>query len=322
MRAAFPAQRPSLPRVWPYSLTVTPQPEALLTMASTLPDSSSGHQASMLVRIAALPPSWSSRWKASAPQQPALAAIRVCMPAASSTRAVARLMLGSMAGCTQPASSSTRRACWPAGPAPASCPAGTLALSAAGSRPRSNCPAFIAGANSGEGRPSFSAQRRACSPSGRDTCSSTILRPMSSRWPYCTPLGQVLSQLRQVRQRSRGNWVFRLRGPASTPPLVQQIAVLPAAGAGAFAVAASQATVHVQLGFAARGLAFQHLLDQVDAPARAVELIAEQLVGGAGGAAKAAVHALAQYGFGFQAVGTVAVFGGESGLHGVDQRCA
>src|SRR2546427_5348449 len=41
-----------------------------------------------------------------APQQPALGAITVCMPAASSTRAVAKLMRGIMAGCTHPASSS------------------------------------------------------------------------------------------------------------------------------------------------------------------------------------------------------------------------
>ena len=32
---------------------------------------------------------------------------------------------------------------------------------------------------------------------------STSLRPMSSSWPYSTPLGQVVSQLRQLRQRSR-----------------------------------------------------------------------------------------------------------------------
>src|SRR6218665_3430768 len=100
------------------------------------------------------------------------------------------------------------------------------------------------------------------------------------------------------------------------------MAVLHAPGAGAVALAASQETVQEHLGFAAPGPSIQHLLDQVDAPSRAVERIAEQLVGGAGGAAKAAVHALAQYGFGFQAVGTVAVFGGEAGLHGGGQRWA
>ena len=97
---------------------------------------------------------------------------------------------------------------------------------------------------------------------------------------------------------------------------VHQVAVLHTAGAGAFAVAASQAPVQVHLR-GARGLgAFQHLLDEVDAAARPVQLVAQQLVGGAGGGAKAAVHALAQDGFGFLAVGAGCVFGGELGLHG------
>jgi hypothetical protein len=46
-------------------------------------------------------------------------------------------------------------------------------------------------------------------------------------------------------------------------------------------------------------------------PARAVQLVAQQLVGGAGGGAEAAVHALAQDGFGRLAVGVPLVFGGE-----------
>jgi hypothetical protein len=62
----------------------------------------------------------------------------------------------------------------------------------------------------------------------------------------------VVSQLRQVRQRSRWICVERVTG------------------------------------------ALEHLLDQVDAAARAVELVAEQLVGRAGRGAEAAVHALAQ----------------------------
>ncbi len=139
------------------------------------------------------------------------------MPAASSTRAVAALMLGIIDGCTQPASISTLRAWLRVGQAPASCLAGTLACKAAGSRPRTAWPIFMAGANSGEGRPSFNAQRKAFSGVGRGTLASTILRPMSSRWPYCTPLGQVLSQLRQVRQRSRCIWVLRVGfSPSST----------------------------------------------------------------------------------------------------------
>ncbi|MNU08040.1 hypothetical protein D3C72_2539150 [compost metagenome] len=57
-------------------------------------------------------------------------------------------------------------------------------------------------------------------------------------------------------------------------------------------------------------LAFEHLLDQVDAATRAVQLVAQQLVGGAGGGAEAAVHALAQNGFGLLAFGGVLELGG------------
>jgi hypothetical protein len=62
-------------------------------------------------------------------------------------------------------------------------------------------------------------------------------------------------------------------------------------------------------------LTFEHLLDEVDAPARAVELVAQQLVSRASGGAKAAVHALAQNSFGSQAIGRALKFGSEMGLH-------
>ena len=87
---------------------------------------------------------------------------------------------------------------------------------------------------------------------------------MSTSRPYRTPDGQVVSQLRQVRQRSRCSCVFAV---------------------------------------AARAL--EHLLDQVDAPARAVELVAQQLIGRAGRRAETAVHAGAQDRVGFAALGRV-----------------
>ena len=96
------------------------------------------------------------------------------------------------------------------------------------------------------------------------------------------------------------------------------MAVFHAAGAGGFAVAAGQAAVQVLLGLAGGLGAFEHLLDQVDAAPWAIELVAQQLVGGAGGGAKTAVHAVAHNGFGRLAVGRVLVFGGKRGLHG---RC-
>jgi len=132
-------------------------------------------------------------------------------------------MLGFIAGCTQPASISTLRACVRCGHRPsrtavaASGLAGTLALSDAGSSGRTAWPSLIAGANSGEVRPSRSSQRIARSPAGRRTLASTTRRPMSTRLPYSTPDGQVLSQLRQVRQRSRCACVARVGStPSST----------------------------------------------------------------------------------------------------------
>ncbi|MCY1246890.1 hypothetical protein D9M72_601660 [compost metagenome] len=69
------------------------------------------------------------------------------------------------------------------------------------------------------------------------------------------------------------------------------------------------------------GMAFQYLLHEVDAPARAVQLIAEQLVGGAGGGAEAAMHAIADDGFGFLAFGGVTKKIGQVRLHGVGRLC-
>ena len=98
---------------------------------------------------------------------------------------------------------------------------------------------------------------------------------------------------------------------------VDQMAVVHPAGAGAFAVAAGQATVEVHLGGARGLLAFQHLLHQVDTAARAIELITEQLVGRARRGAKTAMDTFAQNGLGGLAVRGVLVFGGELGLHKV-----
>ena len=71
----------------------------------------------------------------------------------------------------------------------------------------------------------------------------------------------------------------------------------------------------MQLGFAGRNLAFQHLLDQVNAATWAIQLITQQLVSGAGGRAKAAMHTLAQNGFGLTAFNGVFEFRGQIGLH-------
>ena len=237
----------------------------------------------MLRRMSSSPPSWSPPWLRTAPQQPAPSGTIVCTPARSSTRAVAALMLGFIAGCTQPIEHqhlARVRALRPQALARArrrlAGLARTLALSDCGSSGRMAWPSFSAGANSGDVRPSRSSQRLARSPSGRSTLASTMRRPMSTSLPYSTPDGQV-----------------RL------------------------AVAAGQAAIQVQLRGARGLLALEHLLHQVDAAARAVELVAQQLVGGAGGRAEAAVHALAQDGLGLDAIGRAGEFGRERGLHRV-----
>jgi hypothetical protein len=95
--------------------------------------------------------------------------------------------------------------------------AGTLFFSAAGSSGRGIWPSLMVGAKRGEVSPSFSSQRVTFSRVGRSTLSSTIWRTIWTRLPYCTPYGQVLSQLRQVRRRSRCCWVLRVTGtPSST----------------------------------------------------------------------------------------------------------
>src|SRR4030095_8638119 len=89
------------------------------------------------------------------------------------------------------------------------------------------------------------------------------------------------------------------------PADVEQAAVVDAGRAGGLARAAGEAAVEVELGLDGRLCALEHLLDEIDPPARAVELVPEDLVGGAGGRAEAAVDALAQDRVGVAALGGV-----------------
>ncbi|KAG1435996.1 hypothetical protein G6F57_020865 [Rhizopus arrhizus] len=82
-----------------------------------------------------------------------------------------------------------------------------------------------------------------------------------------------------------------------------------------FAIAARQAAVQVLLR-GLRGLgAFQHLLDQVDAAARTVQLVAHYLIRRTGGRAKPAMHATPQDGVGLFAQVGIACPGCQVGLH-------
>ncbi len=98
-------------------------------------------------------------------------------------------------------------------------------------------------------------------------------------------------------------------------PDVDELPVLDARRAGGLAAAAGEAAIEVQLGPGGDLGPLEHLLDEVDASARPVELVAEQLVGRAGRGAEPAVHALAQDRVRGLAVGRVLDPVGELGLH-------
>ncbi len=110
-------------------------------------------------------------------------------------------------------------------------------------------------------------------------------------------------------QRTSDLLVDKLSAYVRKPP------VLDARGAGGFAGATGEAAVKVQLRAGGGRDALQHLFHQVDAPARAVQLIAEQLVSRAGGRAKPAMHALSQDGISLRALGRALDEIGQCGLH-------
>jgi hypothetical protein len=89
------------------------------------------------------------------------------------------------------------------------------------------------------------------------------------------------------------------------PADVDQVAIFHAGRTGRLAVAAGQAAVEMPPGGLAGRAGLEHLLHEIDAPARAVQLVAEQLVGRAGGVAEAAMDAISQ-----DAVGLAAGRGG------------
>ena len=148
-------------------------------------------------------------------------ATRVSIPAASSTRAVALLMLGAIEGCTQPASISTLRACSRVGQAARVPPGRHLVFQRLWQQAAQRLAQLHRRGEQRRGqaflqRPAQRLERRAAR-----HFPSTILRPMSTRWPYSTPLGQVLSQLRQVRHRSRCSWVLRVGSSPSSTCLIR-----------------------------------------------------------------------------------------------------
>ena len=77
--------------------------------------------------------------------------------------------------------------------------------------------------------------------------------------------------------------------------MVDQVHVVHPGRAGGHAGEAREAAVDVLDDLGGRGpVVLQHVLDQVDAAARGIELVAEQHIGRAGRGAEAAMHAGAQ----------------------------
>ncbi len=100
--------------------------------------------------------------------------------------------------------------------------------------------------------------------------------------------------------------------------MVDEMHVVHARRAGRHAGQARQATVDMLHHLSGRrAVVLQHVLDEVDAAARAVELVAEQRVGRAGRGAETAMHAGAQDLGRFRGVGVGELGRAETGLHGV-----
>ena len=77
---------------------------------------------------------------------------------------------------------------------------------------------------------------------------------------------------------------------------VDQMPIIHATGTRRLAVATSQAAIQMGLRGAGGLSPLQDLLDQVNAPARAIKLVTKNLVGWTGRGTKTAVHTLAQNG--------------------------
>src|SRR5438105_999250 len=98
--------------------------------------------------------------------------------------------------------------------------------------------------------------------------------------------------------------------------VIDQVHVIDARRAGRHAGEAGETAVDVLDGLCTDRLAaLEHILDQVDAAARAVELVAEQDIGRAGRGAETAMHAGAQYLFRLPIVGIGKLREREAGLH-------
>jgi hypothetical protein len=154
--------------------------------------------------------------------------------------------------------------------------------------------------------------------SGGSLSASTEGRSGRSNWPSLTAgpnkAGRGSTSRSSARVSALAAFARQFLSSTTWRPISSN-GVFDAGGAGRFAGAAGQAAVEMQARLFSHRLAFEHLLDQVDAAARAVQFVAQQLVGRAGGGAKAAMHALAQDLLRLLAGAGVADKVSESGIH-------
>jgi len=98
--------------------------------------------------------------------------------------------------------------------------------------------------------------------------------------------------------------------------VVDEVHVMHARGAGGHASQARQAAIDMldHLG-GRRPIVLQHVLDEINAPARRIELVSEQHVGRTGRGAEAAMHAGAQDAVRFRDIGVGELREGKGSLH-------
>ena len=202
------------------------------------------------------------------------------MPWRVSRRMAAALIAGAITGPTQPVSSATRPRRGPA----------------AGNRRRPS-PAK-GGGQPGRGQPQHGRDRLRAQ--GQRTAPRERLRqPRGAERPAkAAVIRQHPGQHGAEQAVEQGPRIGVLDMGAR---VVDEVHVVHARRAGGHAGQARQAAVDMldHLG-GRRPVVLQHVLDQVDAPARRIELVAEQHVGRAGRGAEAAMHAGAQDAVGFR----------------------
>ena len=128
------------------------------------------------------------------------------------------------------------------------------------------------------------------------------------------------SVVRQHERQQRPQQAIRQRAAIGRfdmgAGVVDEVHVVHARGTGGHASEAGEAAVDMLDHFGGgRPALLQHVLDQVDAPARAIEFIAEQHIGRAGRGAEAAMHAGSQDLVGFRDIRVGELREGERSLH-------